>query len=228
MNFPLHRAIKSILSGHIKGHFGQYAEDTLVRKHFKIRKEKGECLDIGAYHPFRFNNTAYFWINGWKCINVDANPNSIEKFNRHRPTDTNINAAVIPEKQIIKGVKEIELFIDNQDKDGLSPTGTIINKNDSKKSIKVSTLSINEILSKHCSHNLQYVNIDIEGADKEVLYDFDFKNFKPRVFTIEEHSREIAEINDGDITNFMRINGYLFHSRADVTSVYVNKNIFND
>ena len=44
--------MKAVMAGHFKGHFGQYAEDTLVRKLFAPRKRMESCLDVGAYHPF--------------------------------------------------------------------------------------------------------------------------------------------------------------------------------
>jgi hypothetical protein len=50
--------IEAIFSGGIKGHFGQWAEDVIVRKLFPKNKNHGIYLDLGAYHPFIFSNTS--------------------------------------------------------------------------------------------------------------------------------------------------------------------------
>ena len=65
----------ALFSGGIKGHFGQGAEDVLVRKLFPRTKKDGVYLDIGAYHPFKHSNTAWFWMKGWRGYNIDANGN---------------------------------------------------------------------------------------------------------------------------------------------------------
>jgi len=90
------RVIAAFLSGSIKGHFGQWGEDVLIRKLFDRKLSDGFYLDLGAYHPFTHSNTAYFWIKGWSGINVDANPYTIDLFNKTRPNDQNIWAAIIP------------------------------------------------------------------------------------------------------------------------------------
>lgn len=87
---------KTILSGSIKGHFGQWGEDILVRKLFPRKKSTGVYLDLGAYHPFKHSNTAFFWLKGWHGFNIDANPETIKIFKKTRPKDINIHSAAIP------------------------------------------------------------------------------------------------------------------------------------
>ena len=97
------RTVKTVLSRNVKGHFGQWGEDILVRKLFSKNKKNGIYLDIGAYHPFKHSNTAYLWMKGWNGINIDANRNSISIFNKIRPYDINIWSAVIPSSEIKGG-----------------------------------------------------------------------------------------------------------------------------
>ena len=44
--------------------------------------QNGFYVDIGAFHPYRFSNTFYFYLRGWKGINVDATPNSMLLFEK--------------------------------------------------------------------------------------------------------------------------------------------------
>ncbi len=52
----------ALLSGGIKGNFGQWAEDVKVRKLFPKIKKDGVFVDLGAYPPFFHSNTVYLWI----------------------------------------------------------------------------------------------------------------------------------------------------------------------
>jgi FkbM family methyltransferase len=222
------KVMRAIASGHAKGHFGQYAEDTLVRKLFKPRKTEELCLDIGAYHPFRFNNTAYFWMCGWKTINIDANPNSIQLFNKWRSSDTNIHSAVVTQKEIDEGLKNIQLMLPkNDDKDGVSANGTISDSqaqsNGMKRSVVVPVCSIKQILEKYDLEKVVYINIDIEGYDDRVAIELDLNKYRPKAITVEQFGDDIEQIIYSDVAKHMRNNDYVFHARAGFTSVFVRK-----
>ena len=55
----------------------QFDEDLKILKFFK---EKGFYVDIGCYHPIRYSNTYRMFKLGWKGMNIDLNPLSIEFF----------------------------------------------------------------------------------------------------------------------------------------------------
>ena len=95
----------------------QFGEDKKIVKLFN-KTEKGVYLDIGCFHPIRQNNTYLFHKLGWKGVNIDLNPLSIELFNVARPNDINICTAISD----INSSKR--LFFDNE----LSSLNTI-NKN---------------------------------------------------------------------------------------------------
>ena len=220
--------MKAVMAGHFKGHFGQYAEDTLVRKLFAPRKRMESCLDVGAYHPFKFNNTAYFWMCGWRCVNVDANPKTIELFNRWRTSDINIHAAVITNEEIAAGVDSINLHLpDRDDKGHISAVGTVsqcqADSNNMSRKIVVPAFSINQIIEANNLHDVSYINIDIEGYDDKVLMDIDFDKIRPKVVSVEQFGEDVEEVVYGDVAKRMREHGYLFHSRASYTSIYVRK-----
>ena len=76
MNFSISRIMSSL--PYIRGgiHFGNYGEDLILHRLFDRTYRNGFYVDLGAYHPFRFSNTAYFYLKGWNGINVDANENA--------------------------------------------------------------------------------------------------------------------------------------------------------
>ena len=60
--------------------YSQWGEDLFALKHFK-NLDKGFYVDVGAYHPFFWNNTQLLFKKNWEGINIDINPASIEIFN---------------------------------------------------------------------------------------------------------------------------------------------------
>ena len=74
--------------------YSQNKEDLFIDHYFKNLKN-GFYVDIGCYHPIRYNNTALLFNRGWKGINIDMNQTSIDLFNIIRKKDINICAACL-------------------------------------------------------------------------------------------------------------------------------------
>ena len=74
----------------------QFGEDEKI---IQLFKKKGTYLDLGCFHPIRWNNTYLMHKLGWKGINIDLNPLSIKLFNVARPNDLNICAAISNQKK---------------------------------------------------------------------------------------------------------------------------------
>jgi len=77
--------------------WSQGGED-LALLHAISGKKDGLFIDVGAHHPFRFSVTQHLSRLGWRGVNVDANSELIEIFNKERTRDLNICAAVGTEK----------------------------------------------------------------------------------------------------------------------------------
>ncbi|MDX9799068.1 MAG: hypothetical protein RBT05_09445 [Bacteroidales bacterium] len=73
--------------------FSQEGEDMLLSKLFELN-EKGFFVDIGAHHPIRFSNTYKLYLKGWRGINIDAMPNSMDLFKKYRSEDINLEIPI--------------------------------------------------------------------------------------------------------------------------------------
>jgi len=204
----------------------QFGEDKKIIKLFK-EKKYGTYLDLGCFHPIRQNNTYLFHKLGWKGINIDLNPLSIELFNIARPDDINLCMAISDKK----GTKD--LFFDNE----LSSLNTI-NKNHTlflkkafnkinfkKKKIKTNTL--NNILKKYKINKIDFMNIDIEGNELEVLKKIDFKKIYIKVICIEIVNYEFysnnIKINKKKIFQILKKNNYNLRFKTFVNYIFVKK-----
>ena len=202
----------------------QFGEDKKIMKLFKGKRD-GVYLDLGCFHPIRQNNTYLFHKLGWRGVNIDLNPMTIELFNIARPNDINICSA-------ISGVKTSKnLFFDNEfsSLNTINKNHTIfLNKAFGKKNlkkIKIKTDTLNNILVRNKIQNVDFMNIDIEGSELEVLKTLNFKKFNIKVICIEiinydYYSKNIT-INKKKIFSILRKNNYNLIFKTFVNYVFV-------
>lgn len=157
------------------------AVDLIIDYLFK-NKKSGFYIDIGAQHPISNNNTYLLFKKGWKGINIDLDEKNIELFKISRPHDINLNYA------ISSSISEKDLFF-YHDK---SPINTLVERvsNFQKAKVKevkkVKTITLNEVLENlEFSSHLDYMNIDVEGHELDVLQGFDLVRYRPSVISIE-------------------------------------------
>ena len=94
--------------------YSQWGEDQFINQFFKDKTD-GIYLDIGCFHPVMYINTCLLYRKGWRGINIDINPTSIDLFNILRPKDTNLCTT-------INEIKEtFEIYYD----DPFSPVNTL-------------------------------------------------------------------------------------------------------
>src|SRR5215212_4407155 len=78
--------------------FSSAGEDMILRHLIGSDKMDGFYVDVGAFDPVRGSNTHFFYLNGWRGINVEARPGSKALFDRVRPRDTNVEVGVSDER----------------------------------------------------------------------------------------------------------------------------------
>lgn len=138
------------------------------------RIPKGRYLDIGAHHPSRFSVTRNLFQSGWSGVNVDANSDLLASFMRQRPADVNINCCVGS-----KPVYEIAIFkeaaISTVNPDWISRFKA--EHNEISETRNVPGVSLHTIIKEHFpTGDLDFMNLDIEGADLDALKSADFEN----------------------------------------------------
>jgi len=223
----------ALFKGQIKAHTGQFGEDVIIKKLFERKKKNGFYVDLGANHPFLHSNTAWFWLNGWNGMNVDANKKSIAIFNKIRKNDINLNYAIIPSEQYKKGVKSIELYLPDKETGpgGITATASvnrkIADKRNFTKKQNIDAIDINTLFSIHKITEIDYLNIDLEGIDEIVLFDIDFSKVKIYLISIEDYTTNINPTNQSKITTYMIENDFNFIGRVGPTSIFVRSDSFD-
>jgi FkbM family methyltransferase len=178
--------------------YSTFGEDLILKK---FLKKNGFYVDVGCYHPYEGSNTCLLYKKGWRGINIDLNPYSIELFNFSRPNDINLNFAVSSSSKKIKFYyrKEINMLntiIKKQAKNNFS-NGYCTAYTKSKK--------LNDIIKETVffKKEIDFLNIDVEGADFEVIKSLDFKIYKPKFICIEMHNTDTKSIKNNVIYKFL-------------------------
>ena len=214
-------AIKNnYFDGYALKSYSQEGEDMIFRRLFE-KQRKGFYVDVGAHHPKRFSNTFFFYKNGWRGINIDAMPNSMSLFNKIRPRDINLEIPVSDKKQKLKYYMFNESALNGFSKELAEKRA---DKNGYKiisiKDIETSTLE--EILEKHLLYGqeIDFMSIDVEGLDLQVLKSNNWKRFRPKFVLVE-----ILGSSINDIANSKEYK-YLAGFEYEIFAMTVNTVIF--
>jgi|TARA_Y200000002_G_scaffold380004_1_gene390507 FkbM family methyltransferase len=164
----------------------QFGEEKKILRFFK-KDFKGTYVDLGCFHPTRLNNTFQLYKKGWSGINIDLNPLTIELFNYARPLDINICSVVSNSRKNKKlyflGDLDSKNTLDLNHKNWLSRHFKIKEKDFKIKKIKSKTLG--DILKENSLFKIDFLNIDIEGHELEVLRSLDFRKFNINTICVE-------------------------------------------
>ena len=189
--------------------YSMYCEDLIVKKYFE-EKFNGFYVDLGCYHPVQHNNTMLLYQRGWRGINVDINEFSIKLFNFCRPDDLNLNLAVSDKNGEIDFYYQKKLSLLSTIKE--SQSNYAFQGKINKKKILSQTLTKVLDDSKYKDKQIDFLDIDVEGADLDVLKSLDFSRYSPKLICVEilPENMDYRNINieKSDIYNFLKIKNY--------------------
>ena len=162
--------------------YSQDGEDKILEEIFK-NKNVGVYVDVGCYHPIELSNTALLYNKGWNGINIDISEYSIELFNFLKPDDVNLNLAVSNANGYV------DVFFQKE----LSKISTINKQKSHKifqgkvKTKKIICKTLTEIINEtvYKGKRIDFLNIDAEGHDLEVLQSLNFNEYLPDVICVE-------------------------------------------
>ena len=193
-------------------HYAEFAEDVMVNRILKKIK-KGFYVDIGAYHPYKGSLTYNLYSRKWNGMNLDISKSSIDLFNIARPSDININCAV-------SEFNGETFYYENSP---INQQNSLIPQDENQKKIKIQSYKLSEILKMQNINSVDYINIDTEGNELEVLMGIDFSKINPTLFTIEDNSFDLNnEIKKKKII-FLKEKNYELINIIGVTMFFVKK-----
>ncbi len=203
--------------------FSQEGEDLIVRSIFASKQNLGFYVDIGAHHPYRLSNTFCFYEMGWSGINIDPIPNMKPLFDSHRPRDVNLNLGVsnysgemkyfiFNEPAVNTFNEQLAFELANEPKHGCKLIET--------KVVKVNTLA--NILNSHLINgkSIDFMSIDVEGYELEVLQSNDWLRYRPKVLLVEIHDLDFENLYNSKVYKYLNDIGYKMIAKTLITSFW--------
>ena len=157
-------------------------EDIAIKKYVQYINN-GFYVDIGSHHPVQRSNTCLLYQSGWRGINVDINEFTLNLFNYLRPDDINIQAAISDYNGEIN-------FYYQKNFSQLNTTDIVWAKENFSNNFhakKIKCQTFNNLLeqTKYKNKKIDFLNIDVEGAEMKVLRCLNLDIYDPEVICIE-------------------------------------------
>jgi FkbM family methyltransferase len=202
--------------------FSQEGEDLILARYFE-NKAKGFFIDIGAHHPKKYSNTYKFYKTGWRGINVDAMPGSMEVFKAIRPDDINLEVPVSDVNTTLTYFIFNETALNTLDPDEAKLKNEIDGYNIVRE-VELETVRLEELLSKYLPNNItqiDFLTVDVEGLDLQVLKSNDWIKYRPELVLVEELRADLETVMlKSPVFAYMKEQEYSLICRSYNTSFY--------
>lgn len=178
-------------------------------------------VDVGANDGLVVSNTAYFDLNlGWKGICIEPHPLAFDKLKNNRPNSINLNLCVSDSEEVvdflvIDGYAEMLSGIQKFYHEGhLERINKEVEIHGGKKQInKIHSKPLSKIFDEYDIKKIDYLSIDTEGSEYQVLNSIDFDKVDIRVISTENTSKK-------DINSFLKNKGYDFAGIVCCDEIY--------
>jgi len=208
--YYLYKLLKIYRNKKPSTHYGEFGEDIFINRIFKNIFD-GTYVDVGCYHPYKGSLTANLYKKNWSGINIDISKTSIDLFRMVRKRDINLNLAV-------SDFDGETFFFENSP---INQQNSLIMQNDKQNKVKIESCTLNTILKKNNFNNFDYLNIDVEGSELNVIKGIDLKKFQPKLITIENNELQPKEYFDNDVYKILINNNYVFINKIGVTNFFM-------
>lgn len=174
-----------------------------------VGKEKGYFVDIGAHDGISGNNTIYFEKKGWEGVCIEPHPKVFPLLQRSRncqlencavwQSDTDVMfLAVTGYAEMLSGIME---SYDPRHYQRIQRE--VAGMGGSTELVKIPARKFSSIVTQK---DIDFLSIDTEGSEMNILRNVDFNEYDIRVICIENNFMDPA------YEEFFRERGYTLHS----------------
>ena len=200
----------------------QSGQDKIIKNYFFKDKKHGFFVEIGAFDGIMGSNCFHFekFLN-WEGIAFEPSNTQFEKLKLNRKCHL-INKAIATEE------KEVEFL---EVEEGYTQMSGILNekyiseetiKKDPRsktKKIIITTTTFDKNIP--ADKEIDYLSLDIEGGEMELLDSIDFKKYNIKVISVENNSPEKLNFKE-----FFDKKNFNYFDRVGQDEIFYNKNYF--
>ncbi|RFZ95592.1 FkbM family methyltransferase [Mucilaginibacter conchicola] len=211
--------------------YSQTGEDVIVRHIFsQLGIYKPTYIDIGAHHPTYLNNTYLFYKSGASGLNIEPDPFLYTEFTKKRPRDKNLNVGAS-----FNGLEEdLDFYImsaralntfSKTEAERVESFGSYTIKSVSK----VRTVNLDSVFKQHFKDGkVDFLTIDVEGLDLEIVKTIDFDFLKPKVICLEtiNYAEDRSEKKNYDLINYVTAKNYFVYADTYINTILVDSTVW--
>lgn len=199
-----------------------YIIDTLLGK-----KEKGIFIDIGAHNGVKFSNSCFFERErNWTGVCVEPMPDVYSELQNNRNCFL-VNAAIsdvsgeIEFRRIVGRGDMLSGIAKYQSEEHQERMNSKIEEvGSSIEVIKVNSCTLSSIVEKFNIQNVDYLSIDVEGAELEIIKSIDFNSLNISYMTIENNYKS------SEMRSILKDSMYCFLFRYGSDDFYAHRSIY--
>lgn len=211
-----------------KRSFAQTGEYLIIKFIFdNIGIKKPSYLDIGAHHPLYLSNTAIFYKNGCRGINIEPDPNLFKLFKKYRKRDINLNIAVSDTEGhgnlFIMSEPALNTMSETEASRLVKEHGLTIKK---QKQVEIKTIDL--ILKTHHLPFPDLLSLDVEGLDERIIKSIDYKTNFPKVICVETLSFDKIGhgVKNDKLISMIQNFGYYLFADTYINSIFIRKELW--
>ena len=166
-------------------YYSQNREDLILKSFFPNRK-RGFYVDVGGFDPEEDSVTKLFYLEGWHGINIEPQVTRYKRFVTMRPRDINLNLGIAN----APGTRRLRSYASG----GLTTFSVAMQKEHEQlptadnvvaSEADVAVMPLAQVLADNQVASIQFMKIDVEGLEYEVLDSNDWSTYRPEVICIE-------------------------------------------
>lgn len=192
------------------GYYSQCHQDRYLNENWFKNKRDGVFIDIGAHNGISYSNTKFFEELGWKGICIEPIPEVFQELKKnrscicvqgcisdHNRKDTFLRVEGEPE--MLSGL--LSKF-DPRHLTRLNYEASLRSYGNAPQSIEVQCYLLSDLLKEHSFFCVDFLSIDTEGGEFDILKTIDFDQFDIKFIVVENN------YHDQDIIDFLMSKGY--------------------
>ncbi|MBK5270222.1 MAG: FkbM family methyltransferase [Bacteroidia bacterium] len=209
--------------------FSQAGEDRIIQFLFNtLGISRPSYLDIGANHPVLGSNSYLFYIIGSKGVCVEPEPNLFAAIKKIRKRDTCLNIGIGVSDEIAS-----DFFIFPDPYSGWNTFSREeaqlrnLSGHPYKRIIQMPLKNINDILGSNFKVTPDFISIDVEGLDFQIIQSLDFEKYQPKVLLVEtiRFGDSIKAEKQLPLIDFICSKGYFIYADTGINTIFCRKDI---
>lgn len=214
----LKKIIKDLLGPRLFAHqsYSQEGEDLIVDRLLGGKRD-GVYVDVGCHHPFRFSNTYLFYKRGWNGVCIDPLPGTKKLFSRYRPRDKVIEAGVS------KSAGSLNTF-----DEAVASQRDDLRSYKIEQVIEVSTDRLDTLLlGANLCASIDFLSIDVEGFDLQVLESNDWNIYQPKIIIVEalDVATKYMDLMSDPVVNYLIDKQYIFYAKTGNSLIFISNTL---